>query len=179
MAESKHRSSDVPNFDTYPSSPLSDVSGGGDIGRPYIKRLSERSLLEQRAAELGAAAGRIAVIIRQTQEGLESLAHHGLYDRVSGLAENARARTEQIRHLAAAKAQQVTQTAGAKAAELGRQTREKTAELARQAKSSYLRARLRASQTVREYPVETALAAGAIGLLAGIALRIGRAKRAY
>ena len=168
MAESRHRSADVPNFDTYPSSPLSDVSSRGDIGRPSIERLSERSLLKQRAAELGAAAGRIAVIIRQTQEGLESLAHHGIYDRVSGLAENARARTEQIRHLAAAKA-----------AELGRQTREKTAELARQAKSSYLRTRIRAKKTVHEYPVETALAAGAIGLLAGIALRIGRAKRAY
>jgi ElaB/YqjD/DUF883 family membrane-anchored ribosome-binding protein len=179
MPESKHRSSDVPNFDTYPSSPPSDVSSRGDIGKPYIERLSQRSLLEQRAVELGAAAGRISVIIRQTQEGLESLAHHGIYDRVSGLAENARARTEQIRHLAVAKAQQVTQAAGAKAAELGRQTREKTTELARQAKSGYHRARLRASQTVREYPVETALAAGTIGLLAGIALRIGRAKRAY
>jgi ElaB/YqjD/DUF883 family membrane-anchored ribosome-binding protein len=179
MAESRHRSADVPNFDTYPSSPLSDVSGRGDMGRPYIERLSERSLLKQRAAELGAAAGRIAVIIRQTQQGLESLAHHGLYDRLSGLAENARARTEQIRHLAAAKAQQVTQAAGAKAAELGRQTREKTAELARQAKAGYLRTRIRAKKTVHEYPVETALAAGAIGLLAGIALRIRRAKRAY
>jgi ElaB/YqjD/DUF883 family membrane-anchored ribosome-binding protein len=179
MAESKHRSPDVPNFDTYPSSPPSDVSGRGGIGRPYIERLSERSLLEQRAIELGAAAGRIAVIIRQTQEGLESLARHRIYDRVSGLAENARARTEQIRHLAAAKAQQVTQAAGAKAGELGRQTREKTAELARQAKSGYHHVRLRANQTVRKYPVETALAAGAIGLLAGMALRIRRAKRAY
>ena len=168
MAESRHRSADVPNFDTYPSSPLSDVSSRGDIGRPSIERLSERSLLKQRAAELGAAAGRIAVIIRQTQEGLESLAHHGIYDRVSGLAENARARTEQIRHLAAAKA-----------AELGRQTREKTAELARQAKSGYLRTRIRAKKTIHEYPVETALAVGALGLLAGMALRIRRAKRAY
>jgi ElaB/YqjD/DUF883 family membrane-anchored ribosome-binding protein len=75
--------------------------------------------------------------------------------------------------------QEIAHAAQDKAAALGNQAREKTAELGRQAKSNYFRARLKAKQTVREYPVETALAVGAVGLLVGVALRIGRARRAY
>ena len=104
MAESMHNSSDIPNFDTYPSTPPERLLDTKSVGK---------SSLEERAAELGT------------------------------------------------------------------QARDKSAELGRQAKTNYYRARLRAQQTVREYPVQTALAAGAAGLLLGIALRIGRARRAY
>jgi ElaB/YqjD/DUF883 family membrane-anchored ribosome-binding protein len=169
MAESMHHSSDVPNFDTYPSSP------DDQIGRPAV----ERSSLEQRAAELGAAAGRIAVIMRQTKEGLENLAHYGIYDRVAGLAENARLRTEYLGRLAGTRTQELTDAARAKTAELARRAGERTADLARQAKSGYLRARNRANQTVHEYPVQTAVAVGVVGFLVGVGLRIRRAKRAY
>lgn len=169
MAESMHRSSDVPNFDTYPSSP-EDQTGSPGVGR---------SSLEQRAADLGAAAGRIAVIMRETTRSLEHFRQHAVYDRVTGLAENARLRTEQLRRLAGTRAQKLTDVARAKTAELGRRARERTADLAQQAKSGYLRARLRANQTVREYPVQTAVAAGLVGLLVGVGLRIRRAKRAY
>lgn len=170
MAESMHKSSDVPNFDTYPARPsgeLIDYKG------------AERSSLQQRAAELGAAAGRIALILRQTKESMENLAEHKIYDRVINLADNAKARTEQMRRDAAARVQEITHSAQDKAAELGIHAREKTAQLGRQARANYFRARLKAKQTVREYPVETALAAGAVGLLVGVALRIGRARRAY
>lgn len=170
MAESMHNSSDVPNFDTYPSTPPDRLLD--------IKSV-ERSSLEERAAELGATAGRIALILRQTKENVENLAQHEIYDRVTNLAENAKARTEQMRRDASVRVQEIAHAAQDKATELGIQARDKSVELGRQARTNYYRARLRANQTVREYPVQTALAAGAVGLLVGIALRIGRARRAY
>jgi ElaB/YqjD/DUF883 family membrane-anchored ribosome-binding protein len=170
MAESIPNSSDIPNFDTYPSTPPD---------RLLDTKSADRSSLEQRAAELGAAAGRIAVILRQTKENVENLAQHEIYDRVTNLAENAKVRTENMRRMAANRMQDMAQAAQDKAAELGTQAREKTAELGRQARINYFRARLKAKQTARDYPVETALAAGAVGVLIGVALRIGRAKRAY
>ena len=80
--------------------------------------------------------------------------------------------------LAGKRAQELAHAARAKTEELGRQAGEKTANLARQAKSGYFRARLRVNQTVREYPVQTAVAAGIVGFLIGVGLRIRRAKRA-
>ena len=170
MAESMHNSSDIPNFDTYPSTPPDRMLGTKSVGR---------SSLEERAAELGAAAGRIALILRQTKENVEYLAQRGIYDRVTNLAENAMAKTEELRRTVATRAQEMAHAAQDKASELGIQARDKSVELGRQARTNYYRARLRANQTVREYPVQTALAAGAAGLLVGIALRIGRARRAY
>jgi len=170
MAESMHNSSDIPNFDTYPSTPPDRMLDTKSVGR---------SSLEERAAELGAAAGRIALILRQTKENVENLAQHGIYDRVTNLAENAMAKTEELRRTATARAQELAHAAQDKASELGIQARDKSVELGRQARTNYYRARLKANQTVREYPVQTALAAGAAGLLVGIALRIGRARRAY
>jgi len=170
MAESMHNSSDIPNFDTYPSTPPDRMLDTKSVGR---------SSLEERAAELGAAAGRIALILRQTKENVENLAQHGIYDRVTNLAENAMAKTEELRRTATARAQELAHAAQDKATELGIQARDKSVELGRQARTNYYRARLRANQTMREYPVQTALAAGAAGLLVGIALRIGRARRAY
>jgi ElaB/YqjD/DUF883 family membrane-anchored ribosome-binding protein len=170
MAERMHNSSDVPNFDTYPSTPPDRLLDAKSL---------TRSSLEERAAELGAAAGRIALILRQTKENVENLAQHEIYDRVTNLAENAKARTEQVRRMAANRVQEVAHAAQDKAAELGDQARERTVELGRLARANYFRTRLKAKQTVREYPVQTALAAGAVGLLVGVALRIGRAKRAY
>jgi ElaB/YqjD/DUF883 family membrane-anchored ribosome-binding protein len=185
MAERVHKSSDIPNFDTYPATPsdeLADYKGAerSSIGRSSIYRSGiQSSSLEQRAAELGAAAGRIALIMRKTKENVENLAHHRIYDRVRRLAENARNRTESVRRRAGAQVQKLAHVAQDKAAELGHQAREKTAELGQQARSNYYRARLKANQTVREYPVETALAAGAAGFLLGVALRIRRASRAH
>jgi len=170
MAESTHNSSDIPNFDTYPSTPPERLLDTKSVGR---------TSLEERAAELGAAAGRIALILRQTKENVENLAQHEIYDRVTNLAENAMVKTEELRRTATARAQEIAHAAQDKAAELSSRAMDKSVELGRQARTNYYRARLRANQTVREYPVQTALAAGAAGLLVGIALRIGRARRAY
>jgi ElaB/YqjD/DUF883 family membrane-anchored ribosome-binding protein len=185
MAESVHKSSDIPNFDTYPATPSDELADYKGLARSSIERASierpliERTSLEQRAAELGAAAGRIALIMRETKENVENLAQHGIYDRVIRLAENARIRSESLRRRAGARVQELTHAVQGKAAELGQQAREKTTELGRQARSQYYRTRLKANQTVREHPVETALAAGAAGFLLGVALRIRRASRAH
>jgi len=189
MAERVHKSSDIPDFDTYPATPsdeLADYKGGAgastetlSMSRSSMETRMERSGLERRAAELGAAAGRIALIMRETRENVENIAQHGIYDRVSRLAEAARMRTESLRRRTGARIQEMTHAAQDKASELGQQAREKTAELGRQARSNYYRVRLKANQTLREHPVETALAAGAAGFLVGVALRIRRASRAH
>src|SRR5947209_12577567 len=119
MAESMHNSSDIPNFDTYPSTPPERLLDTKSVGR---------SSLEERAAELGAAAGRIALILRQTKENVENLAHHEIYDRVTNLAENAKVRTENMRRRATERMQDIAHSAQDKAAELGTQAREKTEE---------------------------------------------------
>jgi len=180
MAESLHRSSDIPDFDSYPSSSPQGNIGQTGVEQPSnVRVFTERASLEQRAAELGAAAGRIVVMMRETKANLEQMAQHSIYDRVTVLAENAKVRAEHLRRLAGERAQEWSQTAQTKASELSRQASEKTTELARQAKSSYFHARRRANQTMYEYPVHVAAAAGVAGLLIGIALRIRRAKRAY
>jgi ElaB/YqjD/DUF883 family membrane-anchored ribosome-binding protein len=170
MAESMHSSSDIPNFDTYPTTPPD---------RLLDSKSADRSALEQHASELGAAAGRVALILRQTGENLEHIARFSVYDRLRTLADNARARSERLRQITASKAQELRRTAQDKAAELGRQTQEKAVEMGRHARTNYYLARIKAKQTVRDYPVETALAAGALGFVVGVALRIRRAKRAY
>jgi ElaB/YqjD/DUF883 family membrane-anchored ribosome-binding protein len=184
MAERVHKSPDIPNFDTYPATPSDELIDYKRVERSSIDRASiapssnESTSLKQ-AAELGAAAGRIALIMRETKENVENLAQHGIYDRVRGLAENARIRTEGLRRRAGARVQELTHAVQDKAADLRDQAREKTVELGRQTRSNYYRVRLKANQTVREHPVETALAAGAAGFLLGVALRIRRASRAH
>ena len=179
MAERVHKSSDIPNFDTYPATPSDELADYKGVKSSLIDRSAiESASLKQRAADLGAAAGKIALIMRQTKENVENLAQHGIYDRVSRLAENARMRTESLRQRAGARVQELTHAVQDKAAELRYQARERTTELGRQTRSNYYRVRLKANQTVREHPVETALAAGAAGFLVGVALRIRRASRA-
>jgi ElaB/YqjD/DUF883 family membrane-anchored ribosome-binding protein len=179
MAESLHSSSDTPNFDTYPSSPPE-----GQIGQagaiPSIERtaLVERTALEQRGAELGTAAGKVVVMMRQTKESLANLTQTAIYDRISELAETAVARAEELQHATATQARELSHAAQVKAGELGRAAREKSAELARQAKAGYEGAQRRARQTVHDYPVQVAVTAGVIGLLIGISLRLRRANRA-
>jgi len=171
MAERLHQSSDVPEFDTYPATPPVTES----------ERLLEkgRSPLEQRAAELGTAAGKVVSIFRQARSNVKKLPDHPLVERISDLADGARDRVDQLRTAALENAQHAASVARDKTAELGRQVKERTADLGRQAKFGYYRARLRANQTVREYPVQVALAAGLVGFLIGIGLRIRRANRAY
>jgi hypothetical protein len=165
MVERAHRSADVPNFDTYPASPPAIGEGP--------------SSLEQRAAELGAAAGKVVSMVQQARTTAQNLSSLPVFDRIYILGDNARVRAERLRMVAAQHAQEWAKIASEKAAELGQRAQVRAAELGRQAKAGYSRAQVRAKHTMREYPVHVALAAGAVGFLAGVALRIRRAKRAY
>jgi len=180
MAERLHRSSDVPTYDMYPASPPVDRSETLEAeGSRLLEEGKPPSALEQRAADLGAAAGKVVWMVKQARVSAKHLPEHPVFDRLGSLADNARSRAEYLRSLAGERAQSLAHAARQKTAELGRQAREKTADLGRQARTGYFRARLRANQTAREYPLHVALAAGAAGLLIGVGLRIWRSNRAY
>jgi ABC-type transporter Mla subunit MlaD len=180
MAESLHNSSDVPNFDTYPATPPERQIGHTNTEPLTVERVSSGpSSLEQHAAELGAAAGKVVVMVRRTKETMENLSQHAMYDRISDLAESAVARADQLRQLAENRTKELAQAAQAKAAELGRQAREKGEDLTRRAKEGYSRTRVRARQTAHDYPIHVAIAAGIVGFILGVGLRIRKAKHEY
>src|SRR5258708_16819383 len=164
MAERMHHSADVPNFDTYPASP--PVSDSNHlVGRG-------KSSLEQRAAELGAAAGKVVCMVRQVRATAESLSSLPGFERINNLAENARVRADYLRMVAAQRAQEWAKAAREKTAELGRQAQERAADLGPHARSGYFRPRLRVNHTGREYPLHLPLADGALGFLTGVPLHI-------
>src|SRR5579864_4748639 len=112
MAESLHNSSDVPNFDTYPATPPERQIGRTDTEPLATARVaSEPSSLAQHAAELGAAAGKVVVMVRRTKETVENLSQHAMYDRISDLAESAVARADQLRQLAENRTKELAQAA--------------------------------------------------------------------
>jgi ElaB/YqjD/DUF883 family membrane-anchored ribosome-binding protein len=176
MAERIRRISESTDLESF-SSYLNERQ----TGRVGLERSSSSSL-EQRAAELGAAAGKIALIVRQTRERVGKLAHRPvkdrINDRISSIAESTRTRAERLRQVATERTQEFTRAARDRTAELSRQAREKGEQIARQVKAGYFHARRRAGQTVHDYPVHTAAAAGIAGFLLGVGLRIRRAKRA-
>jgi ElaB/YqjD/DUF883 family membrane-anchored ribosome-binding protein len=88
--------------------------------------------------------------------------------RISDLAENAWNKAQELGEATVSQAQELRQTTQQKAAELGSQI-----------KFGYYRARLRANQATRDYPLQVVLAAGVVGLLLGLGLRIWRANREY
>jgi ElaB/YqjD/DUF883 family membrane-anchored ribosome-binding protein len=183
MAERLHHSADVPTYDMYPASPPEGekVPMPQESLPPYriLETGKARSAMEQRGADLGAAAGKVVAMVKQARETAGHLPEHPVFERLSSMADNARARAEYLRSIAAERGQQLVHSAREKTAELGQQARVRAADLGRQAKTGYYRARLRANQTAREYPVHVAVAAGVVGFLIGVGLRIRRANRAY
>jgi ElaB/YqjD/DUF883 family membrane-anchored ribosome-binding protein len=190
MAERLHRSSDVPTYDTYPASPpVSQNAPGLEeslLAQGRARLLEEGrppSSLEKRGAELGTAAGKLVSIVKHARRKTERLPQHPVFDRLShladNLADNARTGAESLRSQVEDRAQQLVQMAREKTADLSQQAREKAVVFGRQAKTGYYRARLRANQTAREYPVHVVVAAGVVGILIGVGLRIRRANRAY
>ena len=89
-------------------------------------------------------------------------------NRISDVADAAKARTQELGEAAASRVDELRQAAADKASELGSQVR-----------TGYYRARIRANTVVRDYPLHVVLAVGAAGFLLGVGLRIWRANREY
>src|SRR5262249_22897423 len=159
MAEKMHRSSDVPDFDSYPGSPPINESD---------KLLQKgHSSLEQHAAELGAAAGKLVFMVKQAGAKVEGLPRHAALDRLSKLGEETRARAGRLGVGREERAHNWTEAAGEKTADLPRLAREQTQELGRRVKTGLAQAKGRARHIGREYPLHVALSAGAVGFLLG------------
>jgi len=173
MSEKAYNSSDIPAFDTYPSPP--------PVNRVDLVKDPERkghSTLEQRAAELGAAAGKVVQMVRRVRSTAGSLPEHPAVTRIGALAEETKARAEQLRSVSAEFALRWGHQTGERVREIAQNARDRSRELGRQAKSGYTRARNETGRIAREYPLHVALGAGAVGFLLGVTLRIGRSRRA-
>lgn len=173
MPDQAHNTSDIPDFDSYPASPPVER-----IDRVLEPRHGH-SALEQRAAELGAAAGKVVYMVKRARAGARNLPDHPALDRLGGLAEEAKARAEHLRVVAAERARQLVQTAREKSSEFAEHARAGGRKLRLQAKSNYHYTRRRAGEVAHDYPVHVAVAAGAAGFLLGAGLRIWRSNRAH
>ena len=157
MTETLYKSSDVPDFDTYPSQ-RSD-------------RLLESPALVERAQQIGSALGKTAKDLRNARNRLQELAGKA--------AQTAVACVNDLADTVKTSAQNVGQATSARASELGDAVAGKVGQLGQKTKLQYFRARLRANQISRDYPIHTLVAAGVVGVFIGIGIRIWRANRAY
>lgn len=165
MADPLHRS-DVEKFDAYPSGPqLAD-----DPNRLLPEQTAPSSQLEEYGAQLGSAAGKAVVAIRRTREKVRDMTAQ----KSAKVTDIASARIED----ATARLQDVRDQAGARAEQLGRTAREQLFELRRQTRNGLYRARLRAREVQKHYPVHVVIGAGVTGLVIGALLRIWRSNRA-
>src|SRR5262249_51898361 len=157
--------SDIPNFDTYPASPpVERIDRVQEHGKDrFQEQGAEHSTLEQRAAELGAAAGKVVYMVKRARHTTKNLPDHPALNRLGDLAEEARARAEHLRVVAAERARQFVQTAREKRTEFAYRAREESRKLRSQARSNYATTRRRAGEYAHEKPVHVALAAGASG----------------
>jgi ElaB/YqjD/DUF883 family membrane-anchored ribosome-binding protein len=162
MTEALYNSPDVPDFDTYPSNQSECLAASGASGD---------SVLIQRAEQIGTVLGTAVSNLRKARTRLQELSDQ--------TAEAAVTRISELADAAKAKAQEFSQTAAMRASELGDAVVQKAAHLGEETKAQYFRARRRANQMVRDYPVHTVLAAGVVGVLIGVGIRVWRAKRAY
>ena len=157
MTETLYKSSDVPEFDTYPSH--------------RTDRLLESPALVERAQQIGSALGTTVKNLRNARNRLRELAGQ--------TAQTAVARANDLADTVKAKADDVSQAAKTRASELGDAVSEKAAHLGEKTRLQYFRARLRANRISRDYPIHTLVAAGTVGVLIGIGIRVWRANRAY
>ncbi len=157
MTETLYKSSDVPDFDTYPSQ--------------RTDHLLESPALVERAQQIGSALGKTVKDLRSARSRLQELAGQ--------TAQAAVARVNDLAETIKAKAEDASTAAATRASELGDAITEKAGQLGGKAKLQYFRARQRANQISRDYPVHTLVAAGVVGVLIGVGIRLWRANRAY
>lgn len=160
MSEARYSSSDVPNFDTYPSASSQSVEFDS----------VPRSELEIRAARVGAALGRLVLLLRRKQEVAQQ--------KLNVMAEDATATLNQTADTAKARASEAGEVAGKKAQEIWNEVGRQTDQFRDRATLNLKRAQVRAKEIQRDNPERVAMGAGAVGVALGIGLRIWRANRA-
>ncbi|HKW76367.1 MAG TPA: hypothetical protein VJN64_12640 [Terriglobales bacterium] len=164
MAEALHKSSDIPNFDTYPATP--ELPAEGETVT------AAKTPLEERAGQAGATLGKAVAAVRNIGDRLRTSGDS------RGMGDKAKARAQEIGEAAKARAQEIGEVAASRAEEWGRVLRERLHDLRRRARHQLREADVRARRATRDYPLQVALAAGAAGFLVGVLLRIRRASRA-
>jgi ElaB/YqjD/DUF883 family membrane-anchored ribosome-binding protein len=172
MAERVHRSSEGPAFTVY--------TGGRAVG-------DGNSALEENARRVGDALGRAVVSLREARSALVDIAQRArevAAARITDLKSQAQRARAHIRVTAGDMGENVAQgtrrgsrLATSTASALRRATAERVRNLGENVKMGFERTRVRADQTVREYPVQVVLTAGAVGFLLGVGLRIWRSNR--
>ena len=174
MSDARYSSSDIPNFDTYPSSSPSASS----LVSASIESVSfdseRRSGLEIRAARLGAALGQFVLLLRNKQKIAGQKLSVMTEDATAALnqtADSMKVRAGEARQAASNKAQEVAQ-------EIWTEAERRTKQLRSRATVNLERAKVRAKEIHRDNPERVAIGAVALGLALGIGLRIWRANRA-
>src|SRR5258708_2513767 len=132
--------------------------------------LNDTALIH-RAQQIGTALGRTVGNLRNAGKRLQELG--------SETAETAATSLNNVIETARARAHELGQATATRASELGERVAEKAGQLGRQAKAGYFQARRVATRISRDYPLHVVVAAGAVGILMGIGIRIWRANRAY
>jgi len=172
MAEALHRSSDIPNFDTYPASPESSLESRLPPESPIDHRLPSAGALQQCAIQIGSALGRTVLLLRTARSRIQNIPQRAgetgeiAVTRLNELADSAKNRVQQWRQAAVSRTEDLRAAAAEKASELGTLARNR-----------YYRARLQANRITREYPVHIVLIGALAGVAAGAGLRIWRANR--
>jgi ElaB/YqjD/DUF883 family membrane-anchored ribosome-binding protein len=172
MAERLHQSGGR-NFDSYPSEPLLPGEINGKDGK---------SGLEEKARGVGRALGRTVVTLREATQAVKDIGNETrevAAIRVGDVTNKAREAGVRVTETVRQKTTEWGEAAAGTAEELRRSAMEKARDLSGQVRTGYYRARLRANQTVREYPLHVVVGAGAVGFLLGAGLRIWRWNREY
>lgn len=176
MSDARYSSSDIPNFDTYPSTPLQ-----ADSLREGQFDSAEKSGLEIKAARLGSALGQFVLMLRSQKEvaGQKlSVISEAAGQKLSGITEDATAALSQTADSVKARAGEAGQAASNKAQEIWTETERRAEQLRERAVLNLKRAQVRAQEFQRDKPEHVAIGVGALGLAVGIGLRIWRANRA-
>ena len=157
MAERLNHSSDIPDLDTN----LDE--------KPHLKVVAGRenaTTLEDKARQLGTAAGKAVVTLRDATGALKDIGDETREVAAIGInnaKSKAREATRRIGTMAEtvkSKTQELGQTAAFRASQFGQMAAAKAADIRSEVKLGYYRARFRANQVVREYPLQVVLAAG-------------------
>jgi ElaB/YqjD/DUF883 family membrane-anchored ribosome-binding protein len=174
MAEKVHRTADVPNVDVYP----------GELQQERASRHEGNAPLESGARMLGTAIGKLVATLREGRDVAREMAAEARAESARNtevLKNQARQTGIRITEKAADLTDRVTQksmewsAAGTAAAEQILQApRDKARAVANRITAGYYRTRSQVTRFAREHPAPVLVAAGGVGFLLGLGLRLRR-----